>query len=81
VNSTIAAFIFLFRGSAPGGSMRITSFQNEQIKNVVKLHKRRERDRQNKFVVEGYRAIHYALENDYSLHELYYCPELFLGKN
>jgi TrmH family RNA methyltransferase len=61
--------------------MRITSFQNEQIKNVVKLHKRRERDRQNKFVVEGYRAIHYALENDYPLHELYCCPELFFGKN
>jgi TrmH family RNA methyltransferase len=61
--------------------MRITSFQNEQVKNVLKLHKRRERDRQRKFVVEGYRAICYALENDYPLHELYYCPELFFGKN
>jgi TrmH family RNA methyltransferase len=61
--------------------MRITSFQNEQVKNVVKLHKRRERDCQGKFVVEGYRAIHYALENGYPLHELYYCPELFFGQN
>lgn len=61
--------------------MRITSFQNAQIKNVVKLHKRRERDRQGLLLVEGYRAIRYALENGYPLHELYVCPELFFGKN
>jgi TrmH family RNA methyltransferase len=61
--------------------MRITSFQNSQIKNVVKLHKRRERDHQHKMIIEGYRAILYALENGYPLHELYFCSELFFGKN
>jgi RNA methyltransferase, TrmH family len=61
--------------------MRITSLQNSQIKNVVKLHKRRERDRQDKMVIEGYRALHYALDNGYPLHELYVCPDLFFGEN
>jgi len=60
--------------------MRITSFQNSQIKNIVKLHKRRERDQQGKLIIEGYRGILYALENGYPLHELYFCPELFFGK-
>lgn len=61
--------------------MRITSFQNSQIKNVVKLHKRKERDQQHRMIIEGYRAIVYALENRYPLDELYFCPELFFGKN
>jgi TrmH family RNA methyltransferase len=61
--------------------MRIISLQNEKIKNILKLHKRRERDRQQKMVVEGYRALHFALENDYPLCELYICPALFFGKN
>ncbi|HMN27268.1 MAG TPA: RNA methyltransferase [Caldilineaceae bacterium] len=61
--------------------MRITSYQNEKIKNVIRLHKRRERDRQNKMVIEGYRALRFALENNYPLYELYICPALFFGKN
>lgn len=61
--------------------MRITSFQNPQVKNIVKLHKRRERDRQQFMVIEGYRAICAALDNGYPLDTLYFCPELFFGKN
>lgn len=61
--------------------MRITSFQNPQIKNIVKLHRRRERDQQHKLIIEGYRAILYALENHYPILELYFCPALFFGKN
>lgn len=64
-----------------GSTMRITSFQNPQIKQVVKLHKRRERDLQHKMIIEGYRAILAAVENAYPLHELYFCPELFFGHN
>jgi RNA methyltransferase, TrmH family len=59
----------------------ITSFQNPQIKQIVKLHKRRERDRLGKMVIEGYRAILAALDNGYPVRELYYCPALFFGKN
>ena len=61
--------------------MRITSLQNSQIKNIIKLHKRRERDQQRKMIIEGYRAILCALENRYPLNELYICRELFFGKN
>jgi TrmH family RNA methyltransferase len=61
--------------------MRITSLQNLHIKNCVKLHERKERDRQQKMLVEGYRAILQALQNGYPLDELYCCPGLFFGEN
>jgi len=64
-----------------GCGMRITSFQNSQVKNIVKLHKRRERDHQGLMLIEGYRALQYAVDNRYPLHEVYYCPALFFGKN
>ncbi|MCC6453540.1 MAG: RNA methyltransferase [Caldilineaceae bacterium] len=60
--------------------MRITSLQNPHIKNCVKLQQRKERDRQQKMVIEGYRAILRAMQNRYPLHTLYYCPELFYGQ-
>ncbi|MEM7532844.1 MAG: RNA methyltransferase [Chloroflexota bacterium] len=61
--------------------MRITSLQNQHIKNVVKLHQRRHRDRQGKLIIEGYRAVLRAIENGYPLETLYICPSLFFGKN
>jgi TrmH family RNA methyltransferase len=60
--------------------MRITSLQNPHIKNCVKLQQRKERDRQQKMVIEGYRAIRSALANGYPLATLYYSPELFYGQ-
>ncbi len=59
--------------------MRITSLQNLHVKNCVKLQQRKERDRQQKMMIEGYRAILQALQNRYPLHTLYYCPEFFYG--
>ena len=61
--------------------MRITSTQNSRVKNVVKLHQIKHRNRQGKMLIEGYRAILRALENGYPLLELYLCPSLFFGKN
>jgi TrmH family RNA methyltransferase len=61
--------------------MRITSFQNSLIKQVVKLHTRKGRDQQGRLLIEGYRAIRYALENAHPLEQLYVCPELFFGAN
>ncbi|MEM7128193.1 MAG: RNA methyltransferase [Chloroflexota bacterium] len=61
--------------------MRITSLQNPRIKNVVKLQQSRQRTRQRKFLIEGYRAILHAVERRYPLQELYICPSLFFGKN
>ena len=61
--------------------MPITSLQNERIKNVLKLYRQRQRNQQQKTVVEGYRAVLRAVENNYPLDEVYVCPALFLGEN
>lgn len=61
--------------------MRITSLQNQRIKDVVKLHQHRQRRRAGKFLIAGYRALCHALEQDYALLELYVAPELFFGNN
>lgn len=59
----------------------ISSFQNPRIKHIVKLNNRRYRDEQNQFIIEGYRPLLKAIQNDYPVSELYICPELFLGPN
>lgn len=61
--------------------MRITSLQNQRIKNVVKLHQQRQRRRQQCFLIEGYRALWHAVEQGYPLQEVYTCPPLYFGKN
>lgn len=61
--------------------MRITSLQNQRIKDVVKLHQHRQRTRQGKFLIAGYRPLYYALEQGYELLELYVAPSLFFGEN
>jgi TrmH family RNA methyltransferase len=61
--------------------MRIASFQNSRIKNVVKLHTKKYRDRSQKMVIEGYYPILLAIQNNYPLDELYFCPNLFFGKD
>lgn len=59
----------------------ITSTANPVIKNLYALRKRSERDDQELFLIEGYRAITRALDSDFPLLTLYYCPELYLGTN
>ena len=61
--------------------MRITSLQNQRIKNVVKLHQHRQRRHQGSFLIEGYRALLHAYEQKYPIHEVYTCPSLYFGKN
>jgi TrmH family RNA methyltransferase len=61
--------------------MRITSLQNPRIKEVVKLQQHKHRRQQGKFLIEGYRALHQAVEQGYPLNTLYCCPALFFGKN
>jgi len=57
--------------------MEISSTQNPNIKAVVKLKKRRERDAQSLFVVEGNRELNRALESGWELIEFYSAPSLF----
>jgi RNA methyltransferase, TrmH family len=60
---------------------KITSLQNPRVKEVVKLGKRSFRDEKGMLLVEGYRELKRALDNHWKSAALFYCPELFLGKN
>lgn len=55
--------------------------QNPKVKQVVKLEKRREREKSGLFLIEGYREILRAVQADVLLQALYICPKLFLGTN
>lgn len=61
--------------------MKITSLQNNHIKHVIRLQRRRYRDQHGQFALEGYRAILRATQNGFPLDTLYFCPEFFLGDN
>lgn len=59
----------------------ISSLQNPRIKNVVKLRQRSHRDEAGLMLVEGYREIKRALDNEYFPVQLFVCEELFQGEN
>lgn len=59
----------------------ITSLQNAKVKLVVKLRDRRERDKQELFLIEGYRELLRAVDGNHPIDSLLFCPELFLGSN
>ena len=54
----------------------ITSLQNRQIKEVVKLGDSRERRKQNLFVIEGLRELSMAIACNYTVKTLFVCDEL-----
>ncbi len=60
---------------------QITSLQNPRVKEVGRLRTRRYRDEANMLLIEGYRELLRALENQWNPHTLFYCRELFLGGN
>lgn len=59
--------------------MLITSAQNPKIKQAKKLWKRREREKTQRFLIEGYRELSRA--QSVEIETLFICPELFLGTN
>lgn len=59
----------------------ISSLQNNRVKKAIKLRERRERDREKKFLIEGYRELFWACEGGVRIEFLFICPELFLGEN
>ena len=61
--------------------LEISSLQNQRIKYLQKLRKRRQRDRDQLFIIEGYRALKRALDGGFKIDSLFICPELFLGSN
>ena len=56
------------------GQTRITSLHNPRIKSVVKLRKRRERDRQDLMLIEGFRELTRALDAGIDVREVFICP-------
>ncbi len=57
----------------------ITSEKNPKIKQVRKLWKRREREKTQTFLIEGFRELSRA--RSVEMEALFICPELFLGSN
>ncbi len=59
----------------------ITSVHNPRIKRAILLRDRAYRDAEGLFLIEGFREVRRALDNNVRLMELYICPPLFLGEN
>lgn len=55
----------------------IVSLQNTQIKRLVRLKSRRERDAEGVWLIEGARELKRAAEAGVVLQQVYVCPELF----
>ena len=56
-------------------TLHITSLQNDQVKALVRLRKRRERDEQQVMLIEEPLVIARALAADYPMSAVYFCPE------
>jgi len=61
--------------------LHITSLTNPRVKMVVKLRQRSHRDELGLMLVEGYREIRRALENEYRPVTLFHCEALYQGSN
>lgn len=59
----------------------ITSLQNPRVKQGVKLRDKRERDRTQTFLIEGYRELSRAVQGGVVAESLFYSPSHFLGSN
>lgn len=61
--------------------IEITSLQNPKVKLATKLWDRRSREKNGQFLIEGYRELSRAIENDEEIESLFFCKELFLGSS
>lgn len=61
--------------------LELTSLQNPKVKNAVKLFDRKDRDESGLFLIEGYRELKRAADQDIAIESLFICPPLFLGEN
>ena len=53
----------------------LTSLQNEQVKYVVNLHKRKFREETGEFLVEGWRFVEEAIRRGAEITRVFVCPE------
>ena len=59
----------------------LTSLKNPKVKYAASLRERKERDAQGVTLLEGYRELFRADAIGLKFHEVFYCPELFLGED
>lgn len=55
----------------------ISSLHNPQVKRLVRLRGRREREQEGVILIEGAREVSRALNADVNVQDIYLCPELF----
>jgi TrmH family RNA methyltransferase len=67
--------------SAITPSLEISSLTNPRIKNTVRMRQRSHRDESGLMLIEGFREINRALDNQHPISEIFYCEELFQGEN
>ena len=65
----------------PQNPSKVTSLQNPRVKQAVKLRDRRDRDRDQLFVIEGFRGLLRAFENEFPVEEIFFNPGMFQGQN
>lgn len=56
--------------------LQITSLKNDQVKDLVRLRNRRDRDRASVTIIEEPLVIRQALQANYPISAVYFCPEL-----
>ncbi len=61
--------------------LRITSLKNDQVKDLVRLRNRRNRDRSGLIIIEEPLVLRQALNCGYNLDAVYFCPELVAQKD
>jgi len=54
---------------------KITSRQNQHVKDAVKLRERRQRDKQRRFLIEGVRELSRAIDQEVAPHEVFVCEQ------
>lgn len=62
-------------------NQKITSLQNPKVKQAVRLREKRERDKTQTFLIEGYRELTRAVTGEVTFDTLFYSPDHFLGSN
>jgi TrmH family RNA methyltransferase len=61
--------------------LHITSLSNPKIKDIVRLRQRSHRDDADALLIEGYRELKRALDNNYTPKQIVTCAELFMGSH
>jgi RNA methyltransferase, TrmH family len=63
------------------GAAVLTSLQNPKVKLARNLMKRRAREKEQLFLIEGFRELSRAHSKSFPIQTLFFCKELFLGES